>query len=388
MKKFLTCAALTIALLCGGASVVASAETVSGTECDEVFAATVGELIDSAENSVEAVRKTLYDIEVNPLGFVYEFTADDRDGYAVFLWEDEKFIPQEIIPEGASPYAETEGKCVYVCSYTYLEYANGEYVDLNTGITLSAQAISLMAENAVYGNSGIMPLAVTQINIAFKSRDKHEYLMSLQPPTYNSSPYLSACACVAGANIIGFYDRYYENLIPDFEPGSLFMGVAYLYGIQTEEVTEVIKQLYVDMGTTSNGTTETQFINGMTKYCTRAGYSFGYTSLMSGGKLNYSEAIKYIEQYNQPVALFLSGYNVAGISEGDSQDGYGYFYDNTNHMMVGFGYRYVTYTYNNGTTETFNFIYVSSGNSSAPCGYYNSNFNNTTINNALAINIY
>lgn len=382
--------AICVAVLGGGVAVVASAETANavGTECDRVFAATVGGMIDSEENSVEAVRKTLYDINVEPLGFVYEFTAEGADGYAVFLWQDEKFIPQEVIPAGASPYAEAYGKCVYVCSYTYLEYADGEYVDLNNGLTLSDEAVELMSENAVYGASGIMPLATSKVTIAFKSKDKNEYLMSIQPPTYDASPYIGACACIAGANIIGYYDRYYENLIPDFEPGYLFMGVAYMYYGQKSVVTEVIKQLYSDMGTTSSGTSQTQFVNGMSKYCSRAGYNFGYTSLMSGGKLNYSNAIKYMEQYNQPIALFLSGFNVASISEGDSQDGYGYFYDNTNHVMVGFGYRYVTYTYSNGSTETFNFIYVSSGIGNSPAGYFNTNFSNSTLNDALAINIY
>lgn len=390
MKKLLACAALCVAVLGGGVSAVASAQTanLAETECDSVFAATVGGMIDSEQNSIDAVRKTLYDINVEPLGFVYEFVAEGKDGYAVFLWQDEKFIPQEVIPEGASPYAEAEGKCVYVCSYTYLEYADGEYVDLNNGLTLSDEAVELMSENAVYGQSDIMPLAVTQVTIAFKSKDKHEYLMSLQPPRYNSSPYTGACACIAGANIIGYYDRYYENLIPDFVPGYLFYNMYYLYYGQAIAVDEVVKQLYSDMGTTSNGTTEAQFLNGMSKYCKRAGYNFGYTSLMSGGKLNYSNAIKYMEEYNQPIALFLSGYNVATVVEGDSQDGYGYNYSNANHIMVGFGYRYVTYTYSNGSTETFNFIYVSSGNGNYIAGYYNINYSGSTLDDALAINIY
>lgn len=388
MKKFLICAAIIVALLCGGVPLVASAETVTGTECDEVFAATVGELLDCEDTSVKAVRKTLYDIEVNPLGFIYEFTADETDGYAVFLWEDEKFIPQEVIPEGASPYAQAEGKCIYVFSYTYLDYTDGEYIDLNNGVTLSSETVDLMAENAVYGSAGIMPLASSLVTIEFASKDKHEYLMSLQPPTYSSSPYISACACIAGANIIGFYDRYYENLIPDYEPGYMFMGAAYLYYIQTAPVTEVVKQLYVDMGTTDKGTTESQFKSGMTKYCNRAGYGISYTSMMSGSSINYSKVIQYIEEYNQPVALFLSGYNVGSVSESDTQDTYGYYYSEGNHVMVGFGYRYVTYMYSNSKTETFNFIYVSSGDHNSSYGYYNIKYNSTTINSALAINIY
>lgn len=388
MKKFLICAAIITCMLCGVVPMVASAQTVAGTECDQVFAATVGELLNCEDTSVKAVRKTIYDIEVNPLGFIYEFTADGTDGYAVFLWEDEKFIPQEVIPEGASPYAEAEGKCVYVCSYTYLEYINGEYTDLNNGVTLSFETVNLMAENAVYGNAGIMPLATSLVTVEFASKDKHEYLMSLQPPKYNSSPYTSACACLAGANIIGFYDRYYENLIPDYEPGYTVLDAIYLYHVQSSTITEVIRQLYADMGTTDNGTTKNQFKSGMTKYCSRAGYNISYTSLMSSGSINYSKVMQYIEEYNQPVALFLSGYNVGMVTEGESQDTYGYYYSAVNHVMVGFGYRYVTYTYSNSKTETFDFIYVSSGNPSSTHGYYNLKYNNTSIDDVLAINIY
>lgn len=391
MKKLLACLAISATLLCGGVTVVASAQTYNApqTECDQVFAATVGELVESQSNSLNAVRKTLYDIQINPLGFVYEFTADEADGYAVYLWENEKFIPQEVITNGSSPYAEAEGKCVYVCSYTYLEYVNGEYADLNNGVTLSADAVGLMAENAVYGNVGIMPLAATIVTVSFESKDKHEYLMSIQPPTINSSPYTSACACIAGANIITYYDRYYPNLIADYEPGYWFMDVLYLYYTQSSKTIAVGSQLYSDMGTTSQGTTQTQFVNGMKKYCNRAGYSFGYTSVMSGGKINYSEAIKQMEQNNRPLALFLSGYNVTRvINEWDSKDEYSYYYETANHVMVGFGYRYITYTYSNSTTETYNFIYVSSGSGNALDGFFNVNFSGNTINDALAINIY
>lgn len=387
MKKLLATVTLGFLLLSTGVPLIASASTAEVPECDKAFAATVASLAEGAANSVKATRKPLYDIEVNPLGYVYEYTLDGADGYAIFLQQDDRFIPQEVIPESASPYLEAEGKCIYVCSFTYLEYSDGDYTDLESGIILLPETIEEMSETAVYGSAGIMPLAGAQVIIPFDTKDKHDYKMSLQPPMYFASPYLSSCACIAGANIIGFYDRYYVNLIPDFEPGYFFLGVLYMYYGQSSAIYSVIDDLYVDMGTTTeHGTTEQQFIDGMKKYCNRAGYSFAYTSLMAGNKVNYSDVIKYTETLNQPLALFLSGYNIAGISEGDVDDGYGYYYSTGNHVMVGFGYRYVTYTYN-GTSNTYYFIYASSGYDSAPVGYFNINFN-TTINDILAINIY
>lgn len=388
MKKLIVSAAMSLLLLCAGTpAIIASAATAEGVECDEVFAATVGSIADSDENSVKATRKPLYDIEVNPLGYVYEYTLDGAEGYAVFIQREGNFVPQEVIPEGTSPYAEVEGKCIYVCSFTYLEYNSGEYTELSSGITLLPETVEDMADNAVYGDSGISLYSSSTVYIEFKSKDKQEYIMTLQPPSYTATPFVSGCACLAGANIIGFYDRYYVNLIPNYEPGYLFLNVMYMYYGQSSEIFDVLEQLYVDMGTTVNGTTEPQFISGMKKYCNRAGYNFGYTSLMSGSKLNYSAVANYIENYNQPVALFLSGFNVAIIGERDNIDGFGYYYENTNHVMAGFGYKYITYTYNNGSQETFNFIYVSSGKDNAPVGYFNTSYN-TTIDDVLAINIY
>ena len=387
MKKLLATVTLGLSLLCTGVPLTAFASTAEVPECDRAFAATIAALTDGDETSVRATRKPLYDIEVNGLGYVYEYTLGGTNGYAIFIQQEDKFVPQEVIPESASPYIGTEGKCIYVCSFKYLEYADGEYTDLESGITLLPDTVADMAEVAVYGDSGIMPLAGAQVIIPFDTRDRHEYKMVYRQPMYDSSPYKSSCACIAGANIIGFYDRYHENLIPDYEPGYTFLGSLYVYYAQDKPVSEVIDQLYVDMGTTAqNGTTEQQFKDGMKKYCNRAGYSIDYTSLMFSNNVNYSAVMEYTENLNQPLALFLSGFNIADIDEGEDDDGYGYYYNTANHVMVGFGYRYVTYTYY-GSSSTYYFIFATSGVINAPSGYFNLNFN-TTINNILAVNIY
>lgn len=389
MKKHFLAAGLAIALSVAAvpATIVASAE-VREEECDRIFAATVNSLIDESDvenGKINALRKPLYDISVEPLGYVYEFSLKDSDGYAIIVNTDGNYIAQEVIPNGTSPYAESEGKCVYVGNMTYLEYTDGVYTDAESGTVVPEEVVEYLAEDALYGDGGTIS-GTSLITIEYKSKSEDYFLMALSNPCNSSSPYVSACACIAGSNIVAYFDKDYPNLMPGYEPGYEYMGF-YFYYADTNAMTDVVIQLYSDMGTTADaGTTAQQFLDGMKKYSNRAGYNFSYTSCMSGSNLSYSK-VKSSMKNNQPVALFLSGYNIGFLELYENRDSMGYLLSNTNHVMVGFGYREITYTYNSGKQETLNYIHVASGIGTRPSGYFNINYN-TKINDAFAISIY
>lgn len=389
MKKHFLAAGLAIALSVAAvpATIAASAE-VREEECDRIFATAINSLIDESDvenGKINALRKPLYDISVEPLGYVYEFSLKDSEGYAIIVNTDGNYIAQEIMPHAVSPYAESEGKCIYVGNMTYLEYSDGVYTDAESGTVVPEEVVEYLADDALYGDGGTISGSV-RVTIEYKSKTQDNYKMALMTPCNTSSPYVSACACVAGSNIVAYFDRYCPLLMPNSEPGYEYMGYYFYYG-STNAMDSVVIQLYSDMGTTaSEGTTAQQFLNGMKKYSNRAGYNFSYSSCMSGSNLSYSK-VKSSMKNNQPVALFLSGYNVGFISEDEGSDGIGYLLSAANHVMVGFGYREVTYTYNSGVQETINYIYVSSGVGTSPSGYFNINYN-TKINDAFAVSIY
>ena len=389
MKKRFLAVGFAVALSVAAAPVAISAHAeVSLEECDKVFAATMSSLIDESDvenGKIRATRKTLYDISVEPLGCVYEFSLKDSDGYAIVVNTDGKYVVQEVMPDAVSPYAESEGQCVYVGNMTYLEYSDGTYTDAASGTVLPDELVEYLAEDALYADGGSITGSTT-VTIPFKSRTDNDYWMALSTPDYSTSPYVSSCACIAGANVVGYFDRYCPNLIPNFEPGYEYMGYYFYYG-ETNNITPVVTQLYSDMGTTASaGTTTAQFLSGMTKYANRAGYTFSYSSCMSGSNFNLSAAKNGMHN-NRPLALFLTGYNVAMIGTFDNYDKVGYELSAANHVMVGFGYYDITYTYDSGAQETFNYIYVASGVSSNPGGYFNINYN-TKINDAYAVSIY
>ena len=389
MKKHFLAVGLAVALSVAAAPVAISANAeVSLEECDKVFAATMNSLIDESDvenGRISATRKPLYDISGEPLGCVYEFSLKDSDGYAIVVNTDGNYVVQEVMPDAVSPYAESEGQCIYVGSMTYLEYSDGVYTDAGSGTVIPDEIVEYLAEDALYADGGSITGSTT-VTISYKSRTQNDYSMALSTPDYCTSPYASSCACIAGANIVGYFDRYCPNLIPNFEPGYEYMGYYFYYG-ERSTITSVVTQLYSDMGTTASaGTTTAQFLSGMNKYASRAGYTFRYSSCMSGSSFNYSAAKSGMEN-NKPIALFLTGYNVAMISLHDNYDNIGYELSAANHVMVGFGYYDVNYTYDSGAQETFNYIYVASGAESKPEGYFNINYN-AKINDAYAVSIY
>lgn len=386
-KRFLAAGiALAVCMAAVPATLVASAE-VSVEECDRIFAETINSLVDGSEienGKVSATRKPLYDISIQPLGYIYEFSLKDSDGYAIVINTDGKYVAQEFIPNGISPYAECEGACVYVDNMTYLGYSDGVYTSAESGAVIPDEVIEYLAEDALYGDTGPITGGTT-INIPYENKEREDYRMALAVPCNASTPYSGSCACVAGGNIINYFDRYCTELIPDYEPGYEYMGYYFYYG-QTTEGKAIIPQLYSDMGTTeSNGTTVAGFLSGMKKYSNRAGYTFSYSSCMSGGKFNYSTAKNKMKS-GQPVALFLSGYNVAVIGAYDNYDSIAYALSDANHVMVGFGYQDITYTYESGAEETFQYVYVASGYHTRQNGYFNISYN-TKINDAYAVNI-
>ena len=390
MKKRFLAVGIAFALSVAAAPVAITANAeVSLEECDKVFAATMNSLIDESDvenGKISSKRKPLYDISVEPLGCVYEFSLKNSEGYAIVVNTDGNYVVQEVMPDAVSPYAESEGQCVYVGNMTYLEYLDGVYRVADSGTVLPDEVVEYLAEDALYGDGGLTTGGTT-VNRPFKSRTFKDYWMSFMPPDYCTSPYVSSCACIAGANVVGYFDRYCPNLIPDFEPGYDYMGYYMYYG-EKSQITSVVTQLYSDMGTTaSEGTTTAQFLSGMKKYANRAGYNFSYSSCMSGSSFNYTAAKNGMQNNNRPIVLFLSGYNIADIGNYSDHDSIAYVLSAANHVMVGFAYYEITYTYDSGAQETVNYIYVAGGITQCPTGYFNINYN-TKINDAYAVSIY
>lgn len=245
---------------------------------------------------------------------------------------------------------------------------------------------ALTAKDATYCDDGIMLLATTNsVTVNYEDKNENTFRMALKHPNYTYSANTSDCACIAGANVLGFYDRYDEDLIPNHKSGDLLLG-KYIYKSQDTYIYDLIRQLYDYMGTDSTGTTVTEFKNGMITYCNMKGKSISFSSCIKNNKFDYSVAKTYMEA-NQPVVLFCSGYNVADISLNEKSDKINYYESSANHVMVGFGYQETNYTLSTFANISYQYLMVASGTISKANGYFDINYK-TNINDAYAINIY
>ena len=174
-------------------------------------------------------------------------------------------------------------------------------------------------------------------------------------------------------------------MIPNHVAGE-FKGEDYYYNFSDTYVTQAIKQLYSDMNGTENGISETNFKVGLQNYCSNKNLNCTFKSIKSNGSINY-DMVKSSLKSGQPIALFLSTYNICRLGFGDQKDYHSYELYPGNHVMVGFGYRDINYTLTNGSKSNYKFIYVATGFVTQSDAYFNISYR-TNINSAYAVNIY
>lgn len=392
MKKkiliILTIAVVVISSM-GGLTAFAA---VSMEECDRCFQATMNALLTDDEvngHSIAAVRKPVYDIKLEQLGFVYEFDIAKSSGYAIIICDDGNYAAVEVLPNAQSPYAEVseDEQCVFVNTMSYYKAVDEKICDIATDEEIPEEAVEVLEQNAIlYKNSGLATPEYVDVVVEYQGEpDEDFYKMSYQTPQFHGTGLAGSCAAVAGGNLIGYFDRYYEDLIPNHTAGELISGY-YLYNFADDYVYEAIDTLYADMNGNGNGISEADFKNGLQVYCSRKGLSCDFTSLKSWGSLNYS-AVKSSMKAGKPVALLLNTYNTCNIRFGTQKDYLFYSNYSGNHVMVGFGYRDTTYTLTNGSKSNYRFIYVATGFGDPSEAYFNIDYN-TNIVSAYGVNIH
>lgn len=356
-------------------------------ECDAIFINSIESILDKqgyASQQINASKEVLLDISLNELGVLYIFEIDNYNSYAIIIKQDDEYIMTECFLATENPYVDVIGSKVYVNISIYLQYIGDKFYLLDGQSSVSFEELEILKEVAYCGGTIVYTDETATINYTYKSSSA--YKMASRYPQYMGLENLqNSCAVTAGGNIIGYYDRFCENLIPNYVPGVL-AGNNYIYKGQGAEVESMITQLYYDMETTAAGTTLNQFQNGLTKYCNDRSRNITFTSCMSGSVINYNTVKNQISA-NQPVALFITKYNIASFTNSTNKDIVSSFLITSNHVMIGFGYLDITYTYSNNATQNYQYIEIASGLALRSTGYYNINYN-STINNAYAINIY
>lgn len=368
-------------LLAPSVNALKAGAAVRYDELDNLFQATLNGILgyeNVEEASISAEKEMLYDIELNELGVVYDFIYNGQDGFAILI-DDGEVKVTEITTDGSSPYSD-EATNVYVSEGLYWYNDGGQFYDCISDLPISDEAIETVSETAYFGAIEFK-YSSEQINYTYRSETPYNISWSIPMYDYGDK---NGCVPIAGTNLIAYLDKTFPNLIPEYEPGTTFLG-QYRFKSGNDTIYAVSDTLYADMGvTTSKGATISDFRSGMKKYVNRQGYNISFSSLMSWGKIKFDTA-KSIVQQGKPIALFLSGHTSTTIATDEGRDILNYESSNGNHAVAGFGCLEVNYTFSNNSTRTDRYIHCAMGVGLFQNGYLN--IGSAKINEALAITI-
>lgn len=233
---------------------------------------------------------------------------------------------------------------------------------------------------ARYGSTASLSSSYST-TVNYSTRTDDFFSLAYRFPTYSYAPAANSCGAIAGANIVGFFDRYYETLIPNHSAG-IPVGSSFKYSPEDAAVRNTIDQLYDLMMVDSQGVTMAMFIKGFFDYVRITHRTPEFVPLKErDGSFNFEKAVAQLKS-NRPLVFFLQGYNIVRFTEGTNSDTISTSVYTENHIMVAFGYQ--TYTYDNGTT--YRFFSVATGNFGRESGLFNIDAD-TVINDAWSVNV-
>lgn len=192
---------------------------------------------------------------------------------------------------------------------------------------------------------------VTQTeNVSYSTKSTTEYyIISTFPNYYNTdSTVTDNCAAVAGTILMGYYDRYFSELIPGTATGSN-RGLGFTYYAQNlieSYIQSTMDTFYslMNIGQSGAGASRSDYINGLTAYVQSKGQSISFDSVMSGSSVNFTQLDAALRA-GEPVTIYMNGFGIAtSISDNGSSAVYTIRnYATSAHIMIVYGYQKIDY---------------------------------------------
>lgn len=239
---------------------------------------------------------------------------------------------------------------------------------------------------------GISTIYTTTQTFSYSTKTTESYFINTSVPAYYDTANRDyTCAPVAGANLIGFYDRYFPNLVPDIATGYA-RGTRYNYYAMSRYETQLqslINDLATRMGTNSNGTNKDGFMTGFSSYVASRNLNVTFTNITqevtNAFVLDFEQAVAQLKNGN-PIAFFTSGVNFTTFTDTGSSVSMTIKSANDNHIFVAYGYQKVIYYDASGNVLRKYISFSTSSGENGLKGYYVLN-NNMIVESALAVHI-
>lgn len=219
--------------------------------------------------------------------------------------------------------------------------------------------------------------------VTFDTRDANAKINSA--PQYAAlSGMINACGAVAGAEIVGYYDKYYPDMIPGWQP---FFPASGKFRMQDDVyIPSVMNDLYALMRTNVDdvGVSDSDFVNGLTQYINSKGFSVSMQNVVSGNSIDYSACKSAIDN-SKVIALLSKPADLYIIGEQPTQDTISTYTLSGAHIMIAHGYKEVKYYNGNTLTRVDRYLAVSTGLREISAAYYK--VNPHSLNKAYIVNI-
>lgn len=237
-------------------------------------------------------------------------------------------------------------------------------------------------------------VTVADYYVEYDSYTVIENVKHVNAPSFgnSNSSLKNYCGPLTGLNVVGFFDRWYTELIPDYDPGMLFGSGNYHYYPDLGETStkEALISLYDLMKTAEvGGTTSANFKSGLNTYVANAGYSFSYSTCYKNKTLVDIDKLKTAINQNKVAVVMCSEYNyVLDIMDLSSESKMKVVKNNSTiaHMMMVYGYKTIAYYKDGVNFQTDTFLYVCSSYGSGDTGYMQLN-DFSVIDEALIMTI-
>lgn len=194
---------------------------------------------------------------------------------------------------------------------------------------------------------------VSTESFGYATKEVEEYSINSSFPNYYcvNGELKNSCANSAGATIVGYFDRYYPDLIPDYTPGRtknskyIYYSMSYYAGLKQVVIDDLYSRMLTNVG--REGTTQNNYRAGLSSYVSSKGLSITYNSVMTNGVFDLGKAkVQFANE--SPISLFLSGFNFSTFTDENNQISIQKRLYNSTHVAVAYGYVKTKYFNENG----------------------------------------
>ena len=213
-----------------------------------------------------------------------------------------------------------------------------------------------------FGSIDSASAVVTSETVSYTRKEESYIELNKKVPYYYQMSELpNSCGPTAGATVVGYYDKYYEELIPGFV--SYYPATGAYKKIDNIYIPNLMQELYTLMRTNVDdvGVSQSDCLNGLKTYVNNQGYSISFNSLKNGNTVDDSLAAAAIND-GQPSMLFCSKTDLKIVMTYTNEDEITCISYSGAHIVVAYGlYIIKYYDDEDNNFRTDKYLNVSSG---------------------------